>query len=101
MLVLLRVVLLLHLVVLGRGFLVLLVGLADRVVLRLLGGRVGVVAHLPGGVGAHHQIGEHLGAGLLRLALEILPQLLELRLAVLQRLLHQLLELLLRLVRGR
>ncbi len=97
-LVLLPVVLLLQLVVLRRRLGVLLVRLPHRIALGLLGRRVGAIAHLAGRVGPRRDVGEHLGARLPRLALELRPELVQLPLAVGERLLHQLLHLLLRLV---
>ena len=99
--VLFLVVLLLQLVVLGRRLLRVLVRLADGIALGLLGRGVGVVAHLARGVAPHRDMGDHLGARLLRLALELFPELVQLLLALGERLLHQLLHLLLRLVRAR
>ena len=93
-LVLLLIVRLGELVVLGRGGLVLVVGLPDRVVLHLARRLGGLVGHRAGRVGAHGEVHQHLRAVLLGRALEVLPELLHLGARVLERLLHDGLELL-------
>ena len=99
-LVLLGVVRFGQLVVLRFGSDGVLVGLLDRIVLRLRRGLGALVRRLGRGVGAHHEMGQHLGARLLGHALEVLVERLQLFLGVVERLLHQFLELLRRLVRG-